>query len=446
MRALTTAACALLAAGLVPAPAAAADLILSARAGLDGVTRPGRWAPVVVTVENRSQPLTGDLIVEWGEARVRQAVELPAPSTKRVTLFIRTGDVRESMSVRVEADGEQITSIDVPVRIAPADAHVLLCIGDPGGGGADAARCTVSLPAAAIPASARAFDAADEVDSGTGTDLSGAHVDALALWSAARRVEAAGNAAPATGARPEPAPRSRYARETIGIYAALLGSIVIAFPYVRRRRLLYPALAATIVSGTVVAAAAGRTRPVVIHHTSIAEEFAGINGAVVTMRGTAEYPAALGPVAADACDGAVNVGGAGGPTLEQRSNLAGCPLVYGESAVGSARSFTVDTIAPFHALDFVPTPGGGRLVNVSGQKLHACDLPDGLGQGRIDTFEPGDHVDGPASWPLADPVVSCRLDAAPLMFHHPTTDVVARGTTIVVLHLPAHSTAPATSP
>src|SRR5687767_8478771 len=200
----------MLASGVLPASAAAGELVLAARAGLDGVTRPGRWTPVVVTLDNRSAALTGDLVVAWGDTRVRQAVELAAPSATRITLFVRTGDIRDSLSVHVESGGARVAGIDVPLRIAPTDAHVILCLGD----ARTDAGCTVSMPAAAIPPSPRAFDAADEVVAGAGSGLSEDQMNALQLWIAARRVEIAGSAAPATGARPRPSPRSRHAHTT----------------------------------------------------------------------------------------------------------------------------------------------------------------------------------------------------------------------------------------
>src|SRR5437667_9546074 len=93
----------LLLAGLVVRPAQADPTVtVKASAGLGGLCRPGRWTPVRVDVETRGEAAStgvaaGEIIVEWGDARVRRAITLASPSHKQVELYIRTADARDSM-------------------------------------------------------------------------------------------------------------------------------------------------------------------------------------------------------------------------------------------------------------------------------------------------------------------------------------------------------------
>src|SRR6185295_3822296 len=87
-----------------------------------GLCRPGRWAPVRVDIDYRGAEAVGEIAVEWGDARVRRAISLASQSRKHFELYIRTPDVRDSMTVRLLAAGREIAAVDTPVRlVAPAD-------------------------------------------------------------------------------------------------------------------------------------------------------------------------------------------------------------------------------------------------------------------------------------------------------------------------------------
>src|SRR5262245_40626197 len=109
-------------AGLFARPAQADPTVtVKASAGLGGWCRPGRWTPVRVDVEMRGEPsaeaAAADIVVEWGDARVRRALTLASPSHKQVELYVRTADARDSITVRVLiADREMATAV-APVRL-----------------------------------------------------------------------------------------------------------------------------------------------------------------------------------------------------------------------------------------------------------------------------------------------------------------------------------------
>jgi hypothetical protein len=112
----------------VPSAAAAERLTMSADAGLGGVVRAGRWAPVRVDVDNRGQDVSGTLTIEWGKTTARRAVTIAAPARRSFQFYVRTGDVRDIMVVRLESGGRELQRLEKPVRIAGRDETIHLCV------------------------------------------------------------------------------------------------------------------------------------------------------------------------------------------------------------------------------------------------------------------------------------------------------------------------------
>ena len=412
---------------------AAASPTISATAGLDGLVRAGRWAPVVVTIVNDAEHLAGELVVAWGKTRVRRGLTLPAPSTHRIALHIRTGDVRDAMTVSFEREGRTIASADVPLRTVSTETHFIVCLGMearrlPGG------ECTAVVGAASIPASPRAFDAADEVI--VGGVLSSDHRAALQLWQSARAVENVGSASPATGAVPAPTPRSRHAAGSLSLYFGTLAAAAVCSLWIRRTVVVYGTLAAAMLVGSAASIAAGRGSPVIVHHASRAEQFAGTTGALVSMRAIAEDPSGAADLAADAPDGTIDMRTPGGDVLDQRFDESGAPLVYGDGGLGGTRGFTLDAATAFRAFDVSSAGGVTAVTNVSGSVMRDCDLPDAFAETEPVTLQPGDRVETARAFAGDDPLIACTIDGAPVRFRTGTREVVSHGTTTVVLHLP----------
>src|SRR5690349_16135478 len=125
----------------VLAPAAssfAGTLALKAQAGLAGLGRAGRWAPVHISVDNTDRDFTGDLVVSWGDAVVRRALTLGNPARADLVLYVRAADVRDVVSVRMEANGAVLQSVEAPIRLQSLDEDLTLCVGSGDGTGSDA--------------------------------------------------------------------------------------------------------------------------------------------------------------------------------------------------------------------------------------------------------------------------------------------------------------------
>ena len=56
---------------------------LSARAGIGGVARPGRWLPVDVTIASQPSGVRGELRVEWGDAVVLRDLDIAGGTLER---------------------------------------------------------------------------------------------------------------------------------------------------------------------------------------------------------------------------------------------------------------------------------------------------------------------------------------------------------------------------
>lgn len=158
-------------------------------AGLDGYYTVGRWTPIRVDAETRGADFAGEVAVEWGAATYRQALTLPSPSRKRVELYVRAADLRDSLRVALhDVNGRVVLARDVPVRgILPAEPlHVVV---DPPTGGLERVHAAF-VAAADLPGSWRGYDGVDEVRIGAAAALlQPPQSRALERWLAVRGID-----------------------------------------------------------------------------------------------------------------------------------------------------------------------------------------------------------------------------------------------------------------
>ena len=158
-------------------------------AGLDGYYTVGRWTPIRVDAETRGADFAGEVAVEWGAATYRQALTLPSPSRKRVELYVRAADLRDSLHVVLrDAKGRVVLARDVPVRgILPAEP--LDVVVDAPAGGLDRVHAAF-VAAADLPRSWRGYDGVDEVRIGAAAArLEAPQSLALQRWLAVRGID-----------------------------------------------------------------------------------------------------------------------------------------------------------------------------------------------------------------------------------------------------------------
>lgn len=185
--------------------------VITAAAGFDGCYTVGRWMPVRIDAENRGADFAGEVRVEWGATRYRQAVALPSPSRKRVEFYVRAADLRDSIQVTLhDGEGRAIATHDVAVRgLLPAETLDV-----------------VPIRPADLPGSWRGYDGVDEVHV-DGAALLPAQARALERWRAVHEIDEVpalrreiSRAAPA---RTVDRDRWRFAATYVGALLVLLG-------------------------------------------------------------------------------------------------------------------------------------------------------------------------------------------------------------------------------
>jgi hypothetical protein len=433
-------ACLLLLAALGAPHAAAQDLTLTATAGLDGLGRPGRWAPVHVTVDNRGTDITGALVVEWGRTRLRHAVAVPSPSRRDFELYIRSNDARDVIVVRLESSGRVVGATEVPMRLAGFDERITACIGSSSSAGTESA-CSVSLSPAALPRSWRGYDAVDRIEVATGAlNFAGEPRHAVELWRRVRQIEDAGNTAPASGLVPPARSPADRVGTTLALYLAAISGIGFAAIRRRSRRGVrrYALTAGVVLAGSAAAMAAGRFTPITIRHATVLQQFDGVPGAILQSRAMAEFPAngnfAIRPSLPDT---AFDTRRGREDPLEQPFDADGYPLISGRYGLGSTQDFSIEAAGGVRVLDIVREQSSTRVVNVSRYELRDCEFPSGFPERVLGSFPPNAHVETAEPITGSDPIVACRFSGLPLDFSDPSRPVVTNGTTIAVYHLPA---------
>jgi hypothetical protein len=189
-----------------------------------------------------------------------------------------------------------------------------------------------------------------------------------------------------------------------------------------------------IAAGTAAAATVGRSAAIVIRHQSVAEQFEGATGTLVTIRAIAQFPSdAEYMLTAATVDGILETEGRRSSNDDARFDADGHPVFAQREGLGATDAFSVEATTSFRAFEATTAGGRTQVANVSGTTLDRCEFPAGFHTQA--TMRPGEHVEGPLALPGADPIVTCRVNKAPLEFSEPAHTVTMDGATVVVLHL-----------
>ena len=427
--------------------AGAHALTLDARIGLGGVARAGRWTLIRVDVAaGGSATLAGDLVVEWGDARVLRDLTLAAGSRKQFDLYIRSTDVRSTVTIRVSSGGRDIARGEFPVRLASFDESIALCLA--GDALAPGAACTAQLDPSDLPDSARGYDAADVVLV-TEEQLKGLAEPqrrALTRWRVIQGLNRSGvlSETPRLPATVPGAPATAHANRGLAAglaaYVCLLAAAGVFFSVAASRSLLvYPALLGIAAAGSVAAMSLGHfggAAAVVVKHTSVLQQLGEGNGSVLSMRAVAAFPAFDSyELRSSSPDAALQRPSGRVVTAEQTIDDSDRGVLRTESGAGSRQSFLVDATTDLHPLRTMRRGRALGLTNLSSADLTDCRLPAGTSPDRIGVLPGGAtvNVELPAS-PF-EHVVTCTTTAAPLSFTEARRAVRVEGITLVVSYL-----------
>jgi hypothetical protein len=432
---------ALLVSGATLAPAGAATV--TAQAGLGGMSRPGRWTPVRVSVDAANADVTGEIVLDWGSARARRAITLSAGSHKQFELYIRTPDVRETIVVRLVSDGRDLASVDAPIRVARPEDALTLCVAAANAWPASHG-CSTAESAAHLPHSWRGYDAVDEVVWPAGAQpLEQDQQIALAQWKAIHALEEYGSSPSAAAFQASSTLSASTRRALVGIaaYVLAIAAAGFAFTRIRARSLtVYPAVGLLVVAGSAAALAAGRVGPgaeVRIQQSVIAQQLSETSSALILLRGVAEFPSfGAFELRAPGADGAIATSQANDRSL--RYDEDGAPLMLsGSVGLGSRKSFELEAVAQFQAL---AASADGPIVRVSNRSRHTlddCRFPDGFSKGRVGSLAPGQTVEAEGRAAGTDLSFTCSLSAPIVDFTVADGDVRSEGTALVMLQLPS---------
>ena len=422
----------------------AQSVTLHARAGLGGQVRPGRWAPVSVEITSASGPISGQLTVEWGDARVSRDLELSAGIARQVDLYVRSADPRDVIAVRFRSADATLASIDVPVHIVPFDAGSFVLCGA-SGAASSPAPCSATVDSNSFPRSWRGLDAVDSIV------LSGADVQshdriqgrAAMLATALARLNETGRGVPVLAEVPASRRFPRYSSFALGVYVSVLVAVVAVSQWRRSALMMLGLMAAAAAVGSVAVYASGHIGPdssVLVHHATSIDQYEGSDGALVTMRAVAEFPAFDTYVLrADLDDGEIaRPAGQGVATV--RFDGSGTPILDGTYSAGRLQPFAFVASSPSALLRGERVGDSVRVTNTSSLTLRDCVFPGtasgqgSLAAGEATTVTLQDEDD--------DPAVRCAADRSPWGFSDATHDLEMDGVTSVVLHLkPDHAAA-----
>jgi hypothetical protein len=410
---------------------------IQASAGLAGYVKPGRWAPVQVDVTSGSRQLTGELVVEWGPARVHRAITLTAGLSRHLELYVRTLDPRDLITVRLLSDGVTLTEALVPVHVLAHDAStppLVVC-----GPQAQAREvgCVAGVDMTSLPHSWRGFDAADDVrlsEDEIGA-LDARQRSAFELASAQARLFRLGLGAPTLGPVPTERRSTRRSLVLLGSYALAL---LVSLWAVRYRPSATLATIATCgVIGSVAVIAAGRVGPgasLLIHHAASLDQYEGTASAVFTMRGVAEFPT-LGQYAlqSDLEDASILV------QADHREDSAtidssGFPVLAGRFGLGSTMAFVLEGAASPALLRVTRDDRRVQVTNVSTRILRRCAF-SATPSAVTAELPPGGVALGTTSDEDVDPLFTCVLESSPWGLSEPRHPVMMDGETTVVVHL-----------
>jgi hypothetical protein len=436
----------LVAASIVPLRGATLD----AAAGLGGLAKAGRWTPLAVSIASDREAIDAELVVTWGDARLRRAVTLSPGGRKTFELYIRTTDPRGAIDVRLQSGGRDLAVANAPVRVLGADDHVTVCVIADAASPLDSSACTATVLTRSLPRSPRGYEVADDlVWPGTHSGIAPEQDAALRAWRSLEALDASGD----LGATPQVSrplvPRGLPAALTPvvgGIGLAYLTALLCSAALLRSRRARLSRLAAAfavITAGACAAIAAigrvGATRAVHVHHVTLLQQLPDTQASVLTVRGIAEFPAFdRFALRLPSADGTLETASASG-TASGVLDADGFPVVTGVFGVAGRQSFAGEAVVDVYPLVIENRGAMIAIENRSGRTLRDCRLGRGLAASMSGTLEPGAHIEasrtGSSDEAPGGPVITCVSDEAPLPFTETQRPVIMHGETTIAAYL-----------
>ena len=415
---------------------------LHVTAGLGGLVKPGRWAPVLIDVESPGSALSADLVVTWGDATLSRRVAIASAGRRHFELYLRTAEA-ESV-VRVRVDGATPIVAEAAVTVVSQEEPVTLCIATLDTPVAQPERCSVMLAPERLPSSLRAYEIVDEVVAAPGVaSLPPPERTTLERWRSLRQLETSGDLTLTSQVtrpmlrRGLPPPSARAVAVVTGAYIA--GLLIVGLVVASRMSLssTWIALGIVLIAGTGAALAVGRFGPasrVRIHHTSLVQQLPGTTGSLLTLRGIAEFPAPdTFNVRLPINEAMIEPSAASGRAA-QRLDDEGFAELAGSFGLGGRQLFTAEALLESQ---WLRVDGDDRTIQISNRssiELRDCRFAAGLSVKEVGTLAPGAAVTAQRLSDFAGPLFTCTLPETPVSFDEDERAVDVIGTTQLVVY------------
>ena len=309
-------------------------------------------------------------------------------------------------------------------------------------------RCTVTLTPEQLPASARAYEVADEVLTASDLRVSPQSRATLPQWRALRTLEDSGDLGltaqvtrpmlrrglPAAAARPVASLAAAYV-----VALLVLGFAAARLPFKPSRAWL--ALGAVIATGAAASIAVGRvgaSARITIHHSSLMQQLPGTNASLLTLRGVAEFPSASRFQVRVPVDDAMLEPSAASGRGEQRMDDGGYPMLDGQFGMGGRQAFLAEAMVQTQWLAVAGDDRVVRISNRSATTMRECRFASGMSRIDVGELPPGASVTAERIGDVSGPLFSCIASGSPLAFTEPSRDVNLTGTTQIVVYRDRH--------
>jgi len=276
------------------------------------------------------------------------------------------------------------------------------------------------------------------VQSDAESQLTAAQRSALRRWRAFRQSQ--------TGDFPERPPQAPLRASTLTglgrstLIALSVQSIValgLVWIWIRRGPAWRPYAALGVATGLAVAGAglAGRWGPgarILVQHATTIEQVD--DGALVSMRGTVEYPAfADYTLRMLGVDGDVLSRPSG--TAEQWLDATGISTRHRTAGRGRREEIEIDGVTSYAPFRILREGNAVRVSNVSNDTLTSCTFPAGFSERQIGTMVPGHSVTARVVGATSSDFFSCSSEASPLTVTEDRFPVRMAGVAVVSVSL-----------
>jgi hypothetical protein len=419
------------------------DITLTATAAAGGLVKAGRWAPLIVAIDSEEDTFEGDLIVSWGDARVRRQLSFASRGRRELDLYLRTSNPENRIQVRLLSHGVEVQRTDVKVRVVEQTDPITLCVMAPDGVGGEGT-CTAMVQATLLPSSMRGYESVDRlVWSAAAVRLSQEQQVALNRWQSIRPLELSGDLALAplpsspTAARGLSRPSSLL---IAGMSMAFVLCLASAAMLGRRRRTpahrVWGVVGGTIVLGSVAASAIGSWGPrgVEVRHASLLQQIPGSSGSILTIKGLATFPGFGRYTLQFHVPDASVVAATGDAGEEALIDESGAPVITGTYGLGGRQSFAGEAVVDFELVSVTREGSAWTISNRSQMELTRCQFSEGFSRTEIGTLAPGSSVIADEVSDGAGPAFTCFVRSPVVSITAGDRDVNQIGTTVLAVY------------